>query len=68
MRRPATIPAQRWLVDEGVSGRTAALDRPAFARLVDRLEAGDTVVVSKLDRLGRDSRRCDCLRVRAFPS
>lgn len=46
---------ERRYVEEKVSGSVPALQRPGFARLLDRLEAGDTVVVTKLDRLGRDS-------------
>lgn len=39
---------------EVVSGAVPALQRPEFSRLADRLEAGDKLVVLKLDRLGRD--------------
>lgn len=46
---------ERRFVEEKVSGSVPALQRPGFARLLDRIEAGDTVVVTKLDRLGRDS-------------
>ena len=49
------IPPQRCFVAVGVSGRAPGLSRPAFSRLVDRLEPEDTLVVSKLDRVGRDS-------------
>lgn len=42
-------------IEEQVSGSVPALQRPGFVRLLDRLESGDTVVVTKLDRLGRDS-------------
>ncbi len=49
------VPANRWFADEGVSGAVPAMQRPQFVRLVDRLEEGDTLVVSKLDRLGRDA-------------
>lgn len=42
-------------VAETVSGSTAAMQRPGFARLVDKLEAGDVLVVTKLDRLGRNA-------------
>lgn len=49
-----TIEPQR-VVAETVSGRVPAADRPGFAKLLDRLEAGDTLVVTKLDRLGRDT-------------
>ena len=31
------------------------LQRPGFAKLLERMEAGDTLVVTKLDRIGRDS-------------
>jgi len=48
------IEAKR-VVTETVSGSTAAMERPAFTRLVDRLEAGDVLVVTKLDRLGRNA-------------
>jgi putative DNA-invertase from lambdoid prophage Rac len=49
-----TIEPQRLIV-ETVSGSTAAFQRKGFARLVDRLEAGDVLVVTKLDRLGRNA-------------
>lgn len=45
----------RRAVVETVSGSTSALERPGFAKLVDRLEAGDVLVVTKLDRLGRNA-------------
>jgi putative DNA-invertase from lambdoid prophage Rac len=31
------------------------MQRPGFARLVDRLETGDVLIVTKLDRLGRNA-------------
>lgn len=43
------------IVAETVSGSTAAMERKGFARLVDRLEAGDVLIVTKLDRLGRNA-------------
>lgn len=43
------------VVEETISGATAATARPEFIRLLDKLEAGDTLAVLKLDRLGRDS-------------
>lgn len=43
------------IVSETVSGSVAARQRPEFRRLVDRLEPGDILVVTKLDRLGRDA-------------
>jgi putative DNA-invertase from lambdoid prophage Rac len=43
------------VVTETVSGSTAAMERPGFAKLVDRMEAGDVLIVTKLDRLGRNA-------------
>lgn len=43
------------VISETISGSVKAIERPEFARLVDRLEDGDTLVVLKLDRLGRDA-------------
>jgi putative DNA-invertase from lambdoid prophage Rac len=31
------------------------MSRPGFKKLMDRMEPGDTLVVTKLDRIGRDS-------------
>jgi putative DNA-invertase from lambdoid prophage Rac len=45
----------RRAVVETISGSTAAFERPGFAKLVDRLEHGDVLVVTKLDRLGRNA-------------
>lgn len=46
---------KRRYVEETISGSVPALQRPGFVSLLDKLEDGDTVVVTKLDRLGRDS-------------
>ena len=43
------------VISETVSGSTEAAKRPAFAKLLDRLEAGDVLIVTKLDRLGRNA-------------
>ncbi|HHV47794.1 MAG TPA: recombinase family protein [Rhodocyclaceae bacterium] len=43
------------IVSECISGSTQASARPAFAKLLDRLEEGDVLVVTKLDRLGRNA-------------
>ncbi|GAB2875800.1 hypothetical protein GCM10027093_09050 [Paraburkholderia jirisanensis] len=40
---------------ETISGSVPALSRPGFIRLIDRLEPGDTLVVTHLDRLGRNA-------------
>ena len=43
------------IVTETVSGSVSAMERPAFARLADKVEAGDILIVTKLDRLGRNA-------------
>lgn len=43
------------VVTETVSGSVATSQRRGFTRLVDRLEDGDVLVVTKLDRLGRNA-------------
>lgn len=43
------------VITESISGSTAAMERPGFSRLVDRLETGDVLIVTKLDRLGRNA-------------
>ena len=45
----------RRMIAETISGSTPALQRPGFAKLLDRLEAGDVLIVTKLDRLGRNA-------------
>ena len=44
-----------WFADEGVSGKTHASQRPQFKALLSQIRNGETLVVSKLDRLGRDA-------------
>ncbi|MET3494399.1 recombinase family protein [Variovorax boronicumulans] len=43
------------VVAETVSGSVPASERPGFGKLLDRLESGDVLVVTKLDRLGRNA-------------
>lgn len=43
------------IVTETVSGSVAAMERKGFAKLVDCLETGDVLIVTKLDRLGRNA-------------
>ena len=45
----------RRYVEEKVSGSVPASQRPGFARLLEKMEPGDTLIVTKLDRIGRDS-------------
>jgi len=44
-----------WFEDTGISGKTSANQRPQFKILLDKIRDGETLVVSKLDRLGRDA-------------
>lgn len=44
-----------WFADEGVSGKVSASQRPQFKALLGQIRDGETLVVSKLDRLGRDA-------------
>lgn len=46
---------QRRIVTESISGSVAASERPQFSRLLDRLESADVLIVTKLDRLGRNA-------------
>lgn len=50
-----TYNVERWFEDAGVSGSVKALERPGFAALVAFVRQGDTLVVSAVDRLGRDT-------------
>jgi putative DNA-invertase from lambdoid prophage Rac len=47
--------ASQRVISERISGSVAAHGRPGFSKLRDRLEAGDVLVVTKLDRLGRNA-------------
>lgn len=49
-----TVEPQR-TITETVSGSVAAMQRPGFAKLLERLESGDVLVTTKLDRLGRNA-------------
>lgn len=43
------------VIAETVSGSTQANERPGFQKLLERMERGDTLIVTKLDRLGRNA-------------
>lgn len=43
------------VVSETISGSVTAGERPGFKKLLDRLESGDVLIVTKLDRLGRNA-------------
>lgn len=46
---------EHWYADEATSGATIALHRPGFAELFKFARKGDTLIVSAIDRLGRDT-------------
>lgn len=43
------------VVEETVSGSVAAKERAGFQKLLERMESGDVLIVTKLDRLGRNA-------------
>lgn len=43
------------IIEEKVSGSVPASDRKGFQKLLERMEATDVLVVTKLDRLGRNA-------------
>lgn len=43
-----------WFADT-ISGKTCATQRPQFSALLGQIRNGETLVVAKLDRLGRDA-------------
>ena len=42
-------------IEETISGSISTSDRPGFNKLMERMESGDVLVVTKLDRLGRNA-------------
>jgi putative DNA-invertase from lambdoid prophage Rac len=42
-------------ITETISGSMAITQREGFSKLLDRMEKGDVLIVTKLDRLGRDA-------------
>ena len=51
----AGVKIDYWFEDAGVSGKTCATQRQAFKQLLAKIRDGETLVVSKIDRLGRDA-------------
>ena len=45
----------REFIDEGKSGSIVVAKRPAFAKMLEFIREGDTVYVTAIDRIGRDS-------------
>lgn len=48
------VSSQRTVI-ETISGSVPASERKGFAGLINRLESGDVLIVTKLDRLGRNA-------------
>ncbi|MEZ5646982.1 MAG: recombinase family protein [Burkholderiaceae bacterium] len=46
---------RRRVITETISGSVPAKDRPGFRKVLDKMESGDILVVTKLDRLGRNA-------------
>lgn len=46
---------EHWFADEATSGAIKAAQRPGFAELFKFSRKGDTLIVSAIDRLGRDT-------------
>jgi hypothetical protein len=44
-----------WFADEGVSGAVLASQRPQFREMLGKIRKGESLVVTKIDRLGRDA-------------
>lgn len=53
-QRGYEVPASR-VISETVSGGVPTANRKEFSKLVEKLEAGDELIVLKIDRLGRDA-------------
>lgn len=43
------------IIEECISGSVAAYERPEFKKLSEKLESSDVLIVTKLDRLGRNA-------------
>ena len=46
---------QHRIITETISGSMAIAQREGFSKLLDRMEKGNMLIVTKLDRLGRDA-------------
>jgi putative DNA-invertase from lambdoid prophage Rac len=44
-----------YFYSDTISGKTSASQRPQFMALLEKIRDGETLVVSKLDRIGRDA-------------
>jgi DNA invertase Pin-like site-specific DNA recombinase len=44
-----------WFADQGVSGAVLAAQRPQFREMLGKIRKSESLVVTKIDRLGRDA-------------
>lgn len=44
-----------WFADEGISGAIQAAQRPQFGAMLGKIRENESLVVTKIDRLGRDA-------------
>src|SRR5438128_1721319 len=44
-----------WFADEGISGAIPAAQRPQFKALLERIRDNETLIVCRIDRLGRNA-------------
>lgn len=51
----ARYSVSKWFREDGVSGAIPAAQRPAMAQLLAYVREGDTVIVTAIDRLGRNT-------------
>jgi len=54
LRRLSTLGEVTVFSDEGVSGAAGLERRPGLLRAINEIKKGDTLIVAKRDRLGRD--------------
>lgn len=47
---------EKYYFAENISGKVPAAERPVFQKLLNKLDDGDVLVVSKIDRLGRSTK------------
>lgn len=51
----AGFAVDKFISEDGVSGSIKALQRPAFSKMMREAVSGDTVIVTMVDRLGRNA-------------
>ena len=53
IEKDLVMPVDHWYEDHATSGTIKAEDRPQFAEMLSKIQSGDTVVFSRVDRVGR---------------